>query len=134
MSMSRIILLLLVITIILTSCNKKEEKEPLGIYYITYHTNEIYNNSVGDDFRCIITCDGIQYKYYDTITYNYGQKLTFDIELIEQDEIPDIGTGKIIIPMERGVKASTEILLTETNGRYKGEQALIEVVLEIKYR
>lgn len=126
----RIILLLLCSMLFIVVC--KEEPPPKdGLYHIRYYTNTIYNHSVGNDFKVELYCEGIQYKYNGVLPYNYGQKLTVETILTEIDKIPDIGTGTIEITLEDRAEARTQILLTETSGQYKGNTALIEIIVYI---
>lgn len=107
---------------------KPEEPKELYLYF---SRSAVYNHSVGNDFSCAYTLDGEKISSGQIITDKAGETIAVRVELTEQDKHPDTGYGQIEISIEAGAKATTEILLTEDKGRYKGNKALIEIRAEV---
>lgn len=114
--------------IITSSLQKETAPKELYIYYSLH---EIYNHSVGDEFTYSCSIGDTQLSSGACVSSIAGEDVVITVNLIEQEKHPDTGEGSIAINIKAGAIANTEILLTEDNGRYKGNQALIEIKAKI---
>ena len=129
---------LLVLVLLLSGC-AAQEPEPTehythGIYELTFKARRISNNHVGNDWSFIYTYDGETIKSGHQIVYSL-ELFTFlpiHVEIREDDKIDDVGTGTMRVAIADGGSGKTEITVTETDGKYKGNTAVWEVSCEVK--
>ncbi len=105
-----------------------------AVYTVSIEENLVTNHSVGNDWQKSYTCNGkiITNGYQWTVPLDTTETITIEATITEIDECCDIGNGSISIILKDGYKASTHITVTEDKGRYKGNQAIWEIVCEVE--
>ncbi|MBR7121983.1 MAG: hypothetical protein IKC95_00780 [Oscillospiraceae bacterium] len=105
-----------------------------GIYQLTFKTKKISNDHVGNDWSFTYTHNGQTIKSGYTITQSL-EIFTFQsigVEVRENDEIDGVGTGTLTVAICEVGSGKTEITVTETDGRYKGNTAVWEISREVE--
>ncbi len=141
--MKRFIYLVCLLVLFLSACSAKEplptiaeENYTQGIYQLTFKTEKISNDSVGNDWSFTYTYNGQTIKSGYTITQALDI-FTFQsigIEVREKDKIDDVGIGTLQVAICDGGSGKTTVTITETNGRYKGHTAVWEISCEVKLK
>ncbi len=105
-----------------------------AIYEVTLNNEIISNNSVGNDWEIIYTCEDkvIENKTKWTIPIENTETKTIIIHIAEKDKIPDIGTGTITISLRDEVEETTLITVTEDGGAYEGSKAVWKIYCKVK--
>ena len=118
--------------LLLTAC-KKEIVYTHAVYEVTITATEIYNNSVGTDWKKVYTCNDKIVESGDTWTVplNTKETITIDIEITEVDKWSETGKGSVSVVLQDQYETSTTITVTENKGKYKGNQAEWEVVCKV---
>ena len=141
--MKRIICVVCLLVLLLASCSTEPAQiEPTipaddytyGIYKLTFKTKLISNNSVGNDWSFTYTHNGETIESGYTITQSL-EIFTFQsigIEVRENDKFDDVGTGTMAVAICEVGSGKTEITVTETNGCYKGNTAVWEILCEVE--
>lgn len=138
------ICLLCVVMLFLSSCSVPEatisttpEIDKLngtqGLYELTFHTKQLSNHSVGEDWSFKYTYNGqvIKNGYRIAQPLNLFSFLSVEVEVHEKDKIDDIATGTLYIAICDGGSGRTEITVTENAGPYKGNTAVWEITCEV---
>lgn len=60
----------------------------------------------------------------ETITVNHGSTISIYCKVVEDDNIPDVGSGYLSLRMEDGAENSMTISVYENRGRYSGNRAV----------
>ena len=94
-----------------------------AVYRITYQWSLRSNNSVGNDWQKVVTCDGTPINSGDTVTAAAGSHITLVGVVTEDDKYPDTGSGPIELTFKDGASGSTRITVREGHGCYAGNAA-----------
>ena len=111
-----------------------EGEYTVGIYELTFKTQLISNDSVGNDWSFTYTYNDQPIKSGYTITQSLEVFAfqSIDIEIRENDKIDDVGIGTMAVAICDGGSGKTQITVTETNGLYKGNTAVWEISCEVR--
>lgn len=94
-----------------------------GIYKIDVYFSKEANNHVGNSWYY-----GAFYNDSDidgeSITARHGSSVSLYCKVVEDDSIPDVGSGYLTLVMEDGSSKSISIYVYENRGRYSGNRAL----------
>jgi len=131
--MRKVILLLCVVATLLSfsGCKKTFTHE---VYEISITMKEVYNESVGSDWHREYICNGeaINSGKQWTVPIGSEERKTIDITITEVDKYPDIGYSSLDITLTDGFKATTSVIIVENMGRYKGNEAKLEISCLVK--
>lgn len=139
--MKRFVCLICLLTLLLSACSETEplptipyESGTLGIYQLTFETRNISNASVGNDWSFTYTYDGqtIQNGYTFPFSLELFTFLPIYVEVRENDKIDDVGTAILPVAICDGGSGQTEVTVTETNGKFKGNRAVWEIICDVK--
>ena len=103
----------------------------IGIYRLDCHASKETNNHVGNDWDYNFYLNGGYISGYSTVKRRFGETATIKCQIIENDKIPDYGSGYTTIRFEDGYETSFRIWVTENNGRYAGNSDSFNVTVEI---
>ena len=139
--MKRTVCIVCLLALLLSACSIHKQTPTIpkgnysyGIYQLTFREKKISNNFVGNDWSFTYTHNGQVIKSGYTITQSL-EIFTFQsigIEVRENDKIDDIGTGTLSVATYDGGSGKTTVTVAETNGKYKGNTAVWEVICEVK--
>ena len=138
--MKQFLYLFCLLAVLLSGCSASEqtsapgnEHYTLGTYQLTFHEKKLSNDHVGNEWSFTYSHNGqiIQSGYEITLPLKSRTYQSIDVEIREKDKIDDIGTGTLTIAIREGATGKTEIAVTETNGRYKGNTAVWEFSYEV---
>ena len=121
--------LCLILSSILCGCEPRVEEPKEDYEYAVYEARFsavlIENGSVGDDWSIAYRCGdiSIQNGYRWTVPIGNKETVKIDITVTEQDKRSDVGSGTLSITLADGFKESTDMIVTENGGRYKGNAA-----------
>ena len=105
-----------------------------GIYKLTFYQRLLLNDHVGHDWTFTYTYKGRKISSGYTITQSLDT-FTFQsirVEIRENDKIDDVATDSFAVAICDGGSGKTMVIVTETNGRYKGNIAVWEITCEVK--
>ena len=103
--------------------NNLASSQKMSLYKIEYKFIMLSNNQVGCDWKQTVLLDNMEFYSGGEINVVNGLTILLQIEIIEQDKIPDIGNGEVELKLLNGSKTSTVITVLEGDGRYKGNAA-----------
>ncbi len=139
--MKRTVCIVCLLALLLSACSIHKQTPTIpkenysyGIYQLTFREKKISNNFVGNDWSFTYTHNGQVIKSGYTITQSL-EIFTFQpigIEVRENDKIDDIGTGTLSVATCDGGSGKTTVTVAETNGKYKGNTAVWEIICEVK--
>ena len=139
--MKRFVCIVCLLALLLSACSMDETPITIlqnnytqGIYQLTFKTRQISNNHVGNDWSFTYTYNGQPIRSGYTINQSL-EIFTFqsiNVEVRENDNIDDVGTGLISVAICDDSSAKTRVTVTETNGRYTGNHAVWEITCEVK--
>jgi len=145
--MRQIICIVCLLALLLAGCAAEQIQTPTqtaptipkgdysyGIYKLTFKTKLISNDSVGNDWSFTYTHNRQTIESGYTITQSL-EIFTFQsigIEVRENDKFDDVGTGTMAVAICEVGSGKTEITVTETNGCYKGNTAVWEILCEVE--
>lgn len=134
--MKRTVFLVCVLALLLPACSLEEQvPDPPshGIYQLTFQTECISNNHVGNDWSFAYFYDGRSIQSGHKIIYSLEQFifLPIEVEIREKDKIDDVGTGLLQVAICDGGSGKTQVIITETSGRHKGNTAVWEITCEV---
>ena len=120
-------------TTVSTTPAVEEQDGTQGLYELTFHTKQLSNHSVGEDWSFQYTYNGQVIKSGHRIAYPLGvfSFLPVEVEVHEKDKIDDIATGTLYIAICNGGSGRAEITVTENAGPYKGNTAVWEITCEV---
>jgi len=139
--MKRFVYLVCLLALLLPACSVAEQTPTIseknythGIYQLTFKTKAISNDHVGNDWSFTYTCDGKTIKNGHSFTYSLEEisLLTINIMIRENDKIDDTGTGTLRVTIYDGCSGKTQVTVTETDGRYKGNIAVWEITCQVE--
>ena len=106
-----------------------------GVYRIEISSRCISNNSVGNDWIKTYTMDGetINNRFQIVAPIDTKLRKTIKVKITERDSIPDIAYGEINFYLKDGEIKKSTITVTEKNGRYRGNTALWEIEVSVKF-
>lgn len=110
--------------------NLEQEKEVSRIQ-IRISENLISNIHLGDEFQIYHTCNGKKIGLSDSV--EAGRELVFQTTIIENDSVPDMGSGTIIITTPPYEQSETiTIRVNERGGkRYPNAYAIWQITYSI---
>ena len=105
-------------------------KATKGVYTLSCSLRCVSNNHVGNDWSNQITYNGTAVRNGDTITASLNGRITIKGMAVENDSIPDRGSGSVTISLAGGEK-STQFSVRENRGRYSGNLAIWELTCSV---
>ena len=131
MRRSAVFLCVLAMLLSFSGCQKNYTH---AVYEVTITASEIYNNSVGNDWQKVYTCDGRTIASGEQYTVPLGttKTVTINATITESDKWPDKGYGSLSVVLRDGFETSTTITVTESKGRYKGNKAQWEITCRVE--
>lgn len=120
--------------------NNSESTSSTSGIRVMFSINEIYNNSVGNEWHSYLKYGDINLysSHYDNVIFiSDNEDISFEAIVYEYDESSsDFGYATFTIPYSEITKGGThtykkEITITEDRGRYSGNSAKFEFVLTI---
>lgn len=133
-----LLFLCMVLAFPLTGCIKqtKQITPPVytrDVYEISISASLQYNNSVGNDWRKVYTCDGSPFSSGKRLEVPLGAVKTVVINatITEADKWSDVGFGSLSVDLVDGFTTSTTITITENKGRYRGNTAKWEITCKV---
>lgn len=139
--MKRMICTVCLLALLLSACTVAETEPTIpegdydyGIYQLTFTERKISNHSVGNDWSFTYTYDGqtIQSGYTITQSLDVFAFQSIGVEVRENDNRDVLGTGTLAVAICDGGSGETQITVTETSGRYKGNTAVWEISCEVE--
>ncbi len=114
----------------------KQVTDPIytnGVYEVSISASLRHNNSVGNDWRKVYTCEGstISSGKRWTVPLDTVKTVVIDATITEGDKWPDVGSGSLSVDLVDGFESSTSITITENKGRYKGNTAEWEITCSV---
>ena len=105
-----------------------------GIYQLTFKPERISSGHVGNDWSFTYTYDGQTIESGHQIAYpiDLFTFLPIGVEVREKDNIDDVGTGILNVAICDGSSGKTQITVTETDGKYKGNTTVWEIICTVK--
>ena len=109
-----------------------------AVYEVTLSHRIISNNSVGDAWEIIYTCENKEIKNKTkwivpiSSTQTQRQIKTINVTITEKDKIADIGTGTISIPLIDKNEGTTLVTVIEDGGNYERSEAIWEIHYIVK--
>ncbi len=139
--MKRTVCIVCLLALLLSACSVEEQTPTIpggdynyGIYQLTFTEKKISNNFVGNDWSFTYTHNGQVIKSGYTITQSL-EIFTFQsigVEVREKDKIDDVGTGTLAVAICEVGSGKTEVTVTETDGRFKGNTAVWEIFCKVE--
>ena len=139
--MKKTLCMLCVLVLMLSACSEQaristqqEQNYTQGLYKLTIKRQKLSNHCVGNDWSFSYTCDGKPIKSGDIITcpLDVFKFQSIQIEICEDDKIPDIATGQVVFGLADGGEGSTEITVIEAGGNYAGNTAVWKITCTVK--
>lgn len=131
------------VLMLLTGCAKQtppsvetmhtEESKPTdAVYTLNFTETLLHNDSVGNDWEIIYTCDGRPVADGErfAVPVDTIQNLTIDVTIIEKDKRSDIGCGALTAVLRDGRTSSVTVTVAENGGRYRNRTARWEISCE----
>lgn len=112
------------------SSEQPKPEKTHGRFKIIISEELTHNPSVGNEWSVSYYINGEFFtkgEKYITAPLRPTEDVRLDIEITEDDTLPDIGTGELEIILKDGYQCSTEISVTENKGRYYGNTAVWKV-------
>lgn len=97
-----------------------------GVYRIECKLSLQSNDSVGDEWDVSFCCNGQAIYNGQEVVVPLGTAITVSGTVLEQDKIPDTGTGQVQLTAENGYKETATIVVNEKGGRFAGHRAVWE--------
>lgn len=93
-------------------------------------------NHVGNSWSYGVFYNGEQVRGSFEVTAREGSGITITGKAVENDNIPDVGSGRVYLTLKDGNEAETTFYVRENRGRYAGNRAVwvLEVSCEISER
>lgn len=139
--MKRTVCIVCLLTLLLSACAAPEQTQTMskenysyGTYQLIFKEKKISNECVGNDWSFTYTHNNQTIKSGYTITQSL-EIFTFQsigVEIREKDKIDDVGIGNLTVAICEIGSGKTEVTVTETDGRYKGNTAVWEISCMVK--
>ena len=94
-----------------------------GIYKINIRFSRESNNHVGNSWSYGASYNNSRIDG-QTITASHGATISIFCKVVEEDSVPDVGSGYLSLRMENGAENSIRISVYENRGRYSGNRAV----------
>lgn len=134
--MKRLVCIICATAFLLVGCGELPETEDdiREIYQVTFETQELSNDHVGEEWSFIYTYGGERIRSGDWLPCVPGSASSFFIEVTvkENDTYDDVATGSIKIAACDGGEGTTEITVAENRGRYSGNTAVWRITCTVK--
>lgn len=129
----KIITTLLNIIILLFSFTGCEKNYTHAVYEVIIIADNIYNDSVGNDWTKSYTYDNKSIYSGEQFTIPIGTEKTISIKatITENDTWPDSNTQTVEIILKDGFEKTSKINVIENKGRYSGNSALWEITYKV---
>ena len=98
-------------------------KTTKGVYKIDIWFSRESNNHVGNSWYYGASYNNAEIDG-ETITVSHGSTISIYCKIVEDDNIPDVGSGYLSLRMEDGAENSLTISVYENRGRYSGNRAV----------
>lgn len=105
-----------------------------GVYRIKLESHCITNHSVGNDWEISYSIDGESAKSGKeyTVPLDKITEKKLKVTIIERDKWSDVSQKYITFCLRDGEKVTTQLTVTEDNGRYTGNYAIWETKVSVK--
>lgn len=131
-------LLCVILALSLIGCAEqtKQVTDPIytnGVYEVSISASLLHNNSVGNDWQQVFTCEGspVGNRERWTVPLDTVKTVVIDTTIREEDKWPDIGSGSLSVDLVDGFTTSTVFTVTENKGRYRGNTAEWEIACSV---
>ena len=106
-----------------------------GVYEVNLSASLVQNNSVGNDWETVFTCDGLQITNRKrwTVPLDIVKTVVVDATITERDKWPDIASGSLCVDLVDGFSTSIFITITENKGKYEGNTAEWEITCTVAF-
>lgn len=94
-----------------------------GVYQIDIWFSRESNDHVGNSWYYEASYNNAEIDG-ETITVSHGSTISIYCKVVEDDNIPDVGSGYLSLRMEDGAENSLSISVYENRGRYSGNRAV----------
>ncbi len=128
----------LLLSVILCGCKSQHAREakaeyPYEVYEAHFTAVLLENNSVGDEWSIAYRCGDtpIQNGYRWTVPIVNKETVKIGVTVTERDKRSDVGSGTLSITLVDGFDASTDIVVTENGGQYKGNAARWQITCTV---
>ena len=113
--------------------NEVQEIPTHNVYEMTITATQLSNDSVGQEWSEMYTCEGESIYGNKRWTLPIGTTKIVEVEAVitERDKFPDVGNGVLTVELKDGFETSTVITVVENKGVYRGNQAQWEVVCKV---
>lgn len=102
-----------------------------GVYQINYDFVLESNDSVGNDWQKYVTYNDSYICAGDYITAPLNSIAVFNVTIIEDDSVPDMGTVSFEISLENNEVSTANMIVKENKGRYYGNIAVWTVYCSV---
>lgn len=131
--MKKVLILIFAVVILLDFpvCTKEHT---YGVYEMTFSSELISNDSVGNDWEMYYSCDGRNVSNGEQwlVLLANPQTAVINVTVTERDKIPDIGSGLITVTLNDESETKTIVTVTENGGSYQGNEARWEITCKVK--
>ncbi len=128
--MKKFAVLCLILSLVVCSCEQRHTEEPKPeytheVYEVRFTAVLLENESVGDDWSITYRCGDtpIQNGHRWTVPIGNTETVRIGVTVTEEDKRSDVGSGTVSVTLTDGFETSTDIVVTENGGRYKGNVA-----------
>lgn len=103
------------------------------VWRISTYLHKTATNHVGNSWSSGVFYNGEQVRGSFEVTAREGSGITITGKAVENDKIPDVGSGSVYLTLKDGNEAETTFYVRENRGRYAGNRAVwvLEVSCEI---
>ena len=102
-----------------------------GIYQIDYSYSLIKNNSVGNEWNKMVKINNTSFDSGNLLTMSLNSIVKVNITIIEDDKNPDMTSVDLSLTLENESIISKNITITEDDGRYKGSEAVWQIIFKV---
>lgn len=102
------------------------------VWKITTSLRKTATNHVGNDWSSGVFYNGNQVYSGFEVTAREGSSISVMGKAVENDNVPDVGTGSVSLKLTDGNSAETTFYVRENRGRYSGNCAVWELEVSCK--
>lgn len=102
------------------------------VWEITFSLRRTATNHVGNDWSAGVFYNGAQIRSGFEVTAREGSSISLKGKAVENDNIPDVGTGTLSLKLTDGNETGIEFYVRENRGRYSGYCATWELTASCK--
>lgn len=102
------------------------------VWEITFSLRKTATNHVGNDWSSGVFYNGDQVRSGFEVTAREGSSISLKGKAVENDNVPDVGTGTLSLKLTDGNSSGIEFYVRENRGRYSGYCATWELTASCK--